>query len=291
MRTEAETLGDVLRAAEERLAAAGVETPKGDAQWLAAAVLGTSRTQLVAHADDPFPNGRRAGFDTMLARRERREPLAYILGTVNFRGLDLEVGPGVLVPRPETEVTAERAIERARERGRRPTVIDVGTGCGAIALAVAVEVPEARVFATELRGAARGWALRNLARTGIRVTLLPGNLLEPLHPSLGGAIDVVVSNPPYIAEEEHAALPDEVRRYEPRDALIAGPTGLEMVVALLEQVRVWLAPGGWLVLEVAPHQAEKVARLLEMVGYDAVTVTKDLAERERVVEARWTGGW
>jgi release factor glutamine methyltransferase len=291
VRAEAETLGDVLRAAEERLAAAGVETPKGDAQWLAAAALGTSRTQLVAHADDPFRNGRRARFDLMLARRERREPLAYILGTVNFRGLDLEVGPGVLVPRPETEVTAERAIERARERGRRPTVIDVGTGCGAIALAVSVEVPEARVFATELRGAARGWALRNLARTGIRVTLLPGNLLEPLHPSLGGAVDVVVSNPPYVAEGEHAALPDEVRRFEPRDALIAGPTGLETVVALLEQVRVWLAPGGWLVLEVAPHQTEKVCRLLGMVGYDEVTVTKDLAGRDRVVEARWTGGW
>lgn len=291
MRARAEALGAVLRDAEDRLDAAGVETPRGEAQWMAAAAIGVSRSHLLAHAGETFPEDRRSRFEEMVTRRTRREPLAYILGTVSFRGIELEVGPGAFVPRPESEVTAGRAIVRARERSRRPTVVDVGTGCGAIAIAVGVEVPEARVFATEIRGAARGWALRNLARTGIGVTLLPGSMLEPLHPSLGGAVDVIVSNPPYVAEEEWAGLPDEVRRFEPRDALIAGPTGLEFVVQLLEQVRAWLAPGGWLVLELAADQMRKVERLLELVGYEDATITPDLAGRERVLEARWGGGW
>jgi release factor glutamine methyltransferase len=292
VRAAAESLADALRAAEQRLAAAGVETPRGDAQWMAAAVLGMSRSDLLAHADEVFPEERRERFEALVIRRERREPLGYILGTINFRGLELEVGPGVFVPRPETETTAERAIVHAGEATRRrPNVVDVGTGCGAIALSVAAEVPQSNVFATEVRGAARGWTLRNLARTGLRVTLLPGDLMEPLHPALGGGVDVIVCNPPYVSETEWSSLPDEVRRFEPRDALIAGPTGLEVVIDLVEQARVWMAPAGWLVFEVAPHQASKVARLLSMVGYGEVRVTPDLAGRDRVVEGRWTGPW
>jgi release factor glutamine methyltransferase len=209
------------------------------------------------------------------------------LGTVVFRGLELEVGAGCLVPRPETEVVAGRAIARASGLGRRATVVDVGTGCGPIALSLAAEVPDARVFATERSGAARGWCLRNLARTGLRVTLLPGDLFEPLHPALGGAVDVVVSNPPYIREDEYDTLPDEVRRYEPREALVAGPEGLDAVMRILEEVPRWLAIGGWLVLEVASEQAERVAKLVEMIGYTDPIVTSDLAGRPRAVEARW----
>ena len=226
-------------------------------------------------------------FSKMVARRARREPLAYIVGTVVFRGLELEVGAGCLVPRPETEITAERAIARARDAATRQTVVDVGTGCGAIALSLAAEVPEARIFATEAMGAARGWALRNLARTGLRCTLLPGSLMRPLHPALGGGVDVVVSNPPYVSEEEWEQLEPEVRRYEPREAVVGGETGLEIILELLEQVRMWLAPGGWLVIEIADTQAERVSRLLGILGYRDVSVTKDLAGRDRVVEARW----
>ena len=292
MQAAAGSLADALKSAEQRLAAAGVETPRGDAQWMAALVLGTSRSALLAHSDETFPEDRRPRFEELVGRRERREPLGYILGTVNFRGLELEVGPGVFVPRPETETTADRAIAHARSSSRRrPNVVDVGTGCGAIALSVAAEVPQSNVFATEVRGAARGWALRNLARTALRVTLLPGELLEPLHPALGGGVDVIVCNPPYVSEGEWGSLPDEVRRFEPRDALIAGPTGLEVVIDLVEQARVWMAPGGWLVLEVAPHQTAKVARLLSMVGYGDVRVMQDLAGRDRVVEGRWAGPW
>lgn len=285
----AATIADALRSSAERLAAAGVSSPRVDAEWIAATALGVGRAVLLGRAAEEFPDDTLERFEQMVARRARREPLGYVCGSVGFRGLELECGPGSLVPRPETEVTAGRVIEHARGRTQRPTVVDVGTGCGAIALSVAAEVPGARVFATERHGAARGWALRNLARTGLRVTLLPGDLMEPLHPALGGCVDIVVSNPPYVAESEVDSLPDEVRRYEPREALVAGPTGLEVVLDLLEEVRLWLAPGGWLVLEVAPHQADRVVRLLSTIGYDQITVTPDLAGLERVVEGRWVG--
>jgi release factor glutamine methyltransferase len=244
---------------------------------------------VLAHLGDEMPADVTERLTAMTARRARREPLAYIVGTVVFRGLELEVGPGCLVPRPETETTAARAIARANERGTRPTVVDVGTGCGAIALSMAAEVPQARIFATEVLGAARGWALRNFARTGLRCTLLPGSLLRALHPALGGGVDIVVSNPPYVSEEEWETLEPEVRRFEPKEAVVGGETGLEVILELLEQVRMWLAPGGWLVIEIAESQGDRVARLLGILGYRDVTVTKDLAGRDRVVEARWVG--
>lgn len=286
---EITTIGELLRVAEGMLQAAGVETPKGDAQWIAAEVLGCSRAALLAHAGDEPGDSHQERILELVSRRALREPLAYVLGTANFRGLALEVGSGCLVPRPETEITAERAIWHARERGLRPTVVDVGTGCGAIALAIAAEVPNARVFATEASASARGWALRNLARTGLRVTLLPGDLLDPLHPALGGAVDVIASNPPYLRDDEWDGLQDEIRRYEPREALVGGEDGLAVVIRLLEDVTRWLTPGGWLVLELAADQTERVAKLLGVIGYDSVRVTPDLAGRDRVVEGRWIG--
>jgi len=283
------TIGDEIDAAAKIFADAGIDTARNDAEWIATAALGKRRGDLHAHIGDPVPADTAERFKKMVARRARREPLAYIVGSVVFRGLELEVGAGCLVPRPETEVTAERAIAHARDGSRRPTVVDVGTGCGAIALSLAAEVPEARIFATEAMGAARGWALRNLARTGLRCTLLPGSLMSPLHPALGGGVDVVVSNPPYVSEEEWETLEPEVRRFEPKEAVVGGETGLEIILELLEQVRMWLAPGGWLVIEIAESQGERVSRLLGILGYRDVTVTKDLAGRDRVVEARWVG--
>ena len=282
-------IAEELARAEQALADAGVETARHDAEWILATALGRRRGALVETSGEGFPDGTLPVFHEMIARRVKREPLAYVIGTVGFRGLELEVGPGVLVPRPETEITAERAIVRARARGTRPTVVDVGAGCGAIALALAVELPNARIFATESSGAARGWALRNLARTGLRCTLLPGDLMSPLHPALGGAVDVVVSNPPYVPEDEWNGLEDEVRLFEPKDAVVGGPTGLEVILELLEQVRMWLSPGGAIVIEIAPSQAGKVGRLLEIIGYEDVVATKDLAGRDRVVEATWRG--
>ncbi len=282
------TIGDALRAAERVLEMAGCETPVGDAQWIAAHVLGVSRAALFTDADGGFPEDKREPFEHLVARRARREPLAYVVGTMVFRGLELEVGPGVLVPRPETEVTAGRAIDLARDRARA-TVVDVGTGSGAIALSVAAEVPTARVFATEASAAARAWALRNLARTALRVTLLPGDLLDPLHPALGGAVDVIVSNPPYVADQEWDGLQPEIRENEPRDAVLGGPDGLDVLMTLLETAPRWLAIGGWLIVELAEAQTARVAKLLRVIGYSDVAVTADMAGRDRVVEGRWMG--
>lgn len=284
------TIGSEVEAAATVLAEAGIETPRVDAEWIAAAAIGGRRSLIASLANHPFPDGTDERFEEMVARRAKREPLGYVIGTVVFRGLELEVGPGCLVPRPETETTVERAIARAREVAGRPTVVDVGTGCGAIALSLAAEVPEARIFATEIHGAARGWALRNLARTGLRCTLLPGDLLSPLHPALGNGVDIVVSNPPYVPDADWESLAPEIRHFEPRDAILGGPTGLEITLELLEQARMWLAVGGWCVLEIYEDSAGRVARLMEIIGYDEVLVTKDLAGRERVVEGRWMGG-
>jgi len=283
------SIGDEIDTAAKTFADAGIDSARNDAEWVAAAALGRRRSEVVGHLDAEMPDEAGERFKKMIVRRARREPLAYLVGTVVFRGLELEVGAGCLVPRPETEVTAERAILRARDGSGRPTVVDVGTGCGAIALAMAAEVPDARIFATEAVGAARGWALRNLARTGLRCTLLPGSLMRPLHPALGGGVDVIVSNPPYVSEEEWEHLEPEVRRFEPKEAVVGGETGLEIILELLEQVRMWLAPGGWLVIEIAETQGERVSRLLGILGYRDVAVTKDLAGRDRVVEARWVG--
>lgn len=285
----APTVAELLARAEQALADAGVDTPKGDAQWIAAHVLGVNRTSLLAHPERVVELETAEHLESLVERRAEREPLGYVLGTVNFRGLVMEVGPGVFCPRPETEVTASRAIGRARERGPRPCVVDVCTGSGAIALSVAAEVPNARVFATEASAAARGWALRNLARTGLRVTLLPGDLFDPLHPALGGAVDVIVSNPPYVPQGEWDGLPDEVRRFEPREALVGGADGLDVVMRLIQDAPRWLTHGGWLVMELGEDQAERVAKLLSTIGYDSVEVGPDLAGRERVVEGRWVG--
>ncbi|MHB8512378.1 MAG: peptide chain release factor N(5)-glutamine methyltransferase [Actinomycetota bacterium] len=290
MSTETKTVAELLANAESRLREAGVETPKGDAQWIAAHVLNTSRTMLVAHADAELPVEQAELVESLIERRANREPLGYVIGTVNFRGLVIEVGPGAFVPRPETEITAERAIARARDRGPRPCVVDVGTGWGALALAIAAEVPNARVFATEASPASRGWALRNLARTGLRVTLLPGDLFDPLHPALGGAVDVIVSNPPYVPSSEWDSLEPEVRKHEPRDAIVGGPDGFDVIMRMLSDAPRWLAHGGWLVLEIGESQAERLAKMLDAGGYDSIEIGPDLAGRQRVVEGRWVGG-
>src|SRR3989442_702111 len=136
---------------------------------------------------------------------------------------------------------------------------------------------------------ARAWALRNLARTALRVTLLPGEMLDPLHPALGGAVDVIVSNPPYVRDSEWSSLPPEVRDHEPREAVCGGADGLDVLMLLLEEAPRWLAVGGWLVVELDAEQTSKVAKVLGVIGYTDVSVTPDLAGRERIVEGRWIG--
>jgi release factor glutamine methyltransferase len=230
----------------------------------------------------------------LLARRLAGEPLQYVLGSWSFRTLDLFVDRRVLIPRPETEVVAGAAIaelERMRadpaRRGRRLLAVDLGTGSGAIALSIAAECDAVDVWATDRSTDALAVARSNLAgigRRGTAVRVAAGSWFDALDPALRGQVDLVVSNPPYVGAAEE--LPPEVADHEPRGALVAGPVGTEDLEHLVDGATGWLAPGGSLVLELAPHQAATIAARARLEGFEDVEVVTDLVGRERAVVAR-----
>jgi len=275
------TLGAVLRRANEHLAARGSETPRLDAELLLAHALGRSRIELYTDLDRPLNADELDRYRELVARRSRHEPVAYILGEWGFRRLTLKVDRRALIPRPETEMVVERCLALLRGTAA-PAVIDVGTGSGAIALALADEHPGARVTGIDVSPDAVALARENALRAPAPVELLEHDLLEGLP---GGPYDLVVSNPPYVAAEELAHLMPDVRDWEPHVALV-GEGVTEAVAA--NAIRA-LRPGGWLVLEVGDGQAPETVALLERLGYRDPRVTPDLAGRDRVVEARWPG--
>jgi release factor glutamine methyltransferase len=239
--------------------------------------------------DEPVPQRALPFFDDMVERRAAGEPLQYVLRRWGFRTLDLLVDRRVLIPRPETEVVVEVAIRELRRIDpRRPLVADLGTGSGAIALSIAVEVTGAHVWATDASEDALAIARANLAGLGspaaVRVRLVQGRWFDALPAAFRGQFDVVVSNPPYVGAAEE--LPAEVADWEPYDALVAGATGIEAVSELVDGARQWLAPGGALVVEIAPHQAAEAVRLAGEAGFDEVDVRPDLNGRARVLVAR-----
>ena len=257
--------------------------PEVEARWLVEDVSGLERSRWgeTATADG------RARLGALAERRLAGEPLQYVLGHWSFRGLDLQVDPRVLIPRPETEVVAGLAIAAG---GQGPcTVADLGTGSGALALALAAELPEAEVWATDRSAAALDVARANLAAAGpaaaSRVQFAEGMWYEALPAGLRGRLRVIVSNPPYVTEAEFAGLPAEVRDHEPTVALVSGPTGRESLEALVADGLCWLEPGGTLVLELAPDQAAPMRAAAEAAGYDAVDVHRDLTGRDRVLSA------
>jgi release factor glutamine methyltransferase len=267
------------------LAAAGVPSPRHDAEQLAAYVLGVPRTSLAAvTAVDPDVADRLAA---LLARRATREPLQHLTGTAAFRHVEVAVGPGVFVPRPETEVVVGWAIERATEvasTGRSPLVVDLCTGSGVVALAVATEVPAATIHAVELDEAALGWARRNLVGTPVR--LHAGDAATAL-PELDGTVDVVVSNPPYIPADGRVRDP-EVLAYDPPAALWgSGPDGLDTLRAVARTAARLLRTGGWFVVEHADVQGASVVDVLRTQGgWADVEDHQDLAGRDRYATAR-----
>ena len=272
------TARQALADAERRLAAAGVPTPRVDAQLLLAHVLGTTRSAVLAKLDAPVDGA----FETLLARREAREPLAYVLGEWGFRRLTLHVDRRVLVPRPETEVLVERCLELIHPL-ERPHVLDVGTGSGAIALALADEHAGARLLAIDSSVDALAVAGANAAATGAaeRMELRQHDLSAGL---AVGQFDLVVSNPPYVAPDEIDALEPEVRDWEPRGALVGEHVDLQVA----EAARAALRDGGWLALETAAGRAAALAAELSELGYSEIRSTMDLAGVERVVEGRWS---
>ena len=273
---------DLLAAAAERLRAAGVASPDHDAAELLAHVLGVPLGRL-ALADD-LDAAQQQRYDALLARREQREPLQHLTGTAAFRHVELLVGPGVFVPRPETELLAGWAIEAARAADGTPVVVDLCTGSGAIARAVVDEVPEADVHAVELDPAAHAWAERNLAGTG--VDLRHGDMSTAFE-DLVGTVDVVVCNPPYIPLEAWESVAVEARDHDPHLALFSGQDGLDAMRVLERRAARLLRPGGVVGAEHADVQGESAPAVFRTTGrWRDVADHLDLAGRARFVTAR-----
>jgi len=295
---------DEIALAAARLAEAGVESPRAEAELIAAHVHGVRRTELHAVPDTDFD----ARFWEGVGRRAAREPLQHITARAYFRYLELEVGPGVFVPRPETEVMTGWAIDRLREMDvAEPVVVDLGTGSGAIALAIAQEVPRARVHAVEADPIARGWTQRNLERCAVaapytkgRVSLYGADFTMDLTadftapPGTGGLreleskVDLVISNPPYIPLG--ASVPPEVGEYDPPAALWSGEDGLDAIRGVERAARWLLRPGGIVAVEHgAPQGAAVYWVFCEEAGWRDTRNHKDLARRDRFVTATWPG--
>jgi release factor glutamine methyltransferase len=272
------TTAEALAAGTAYLGARGIETPRLDAELILAQALGLSRLELYTGHDRPLSQGERLAARELLRRRGAREPLAYVLGEWGFRRLSLRTDPRALVPRPETETLVERALALIAGL-ERPRVVDVGTGSGAIALAIASEHPAARVTATDVSSEALSLAAENAARLELELELVHASLLE----SLSGPYDLVVSNPPYVLAEELPGLQPEVRDWEPRQALLAAAQTEELAAS----ARSVLAPGGAIALEIHAEGAAAVVEELGRLGYEPPLVSRDLAGRDRVVEARW----
>jgi release factor glutamine methyltransferase len=278
--------GDLTREATSKLGEALGGNRVQEARWIVERASGYDAGELIVNRDERVGVRGVAFFDQMLARRCAGEPLQYVLGRWAFRTLELYVDGNVLIPRPETELVAGLAIHIALSM-TDPVVVDLGTGSGAIALSVAVEVPTATVWATDVSDDALRIASANLAglgRAGQRVTMTSGSWFDALPDSLRGTVSVVVSNPPYVAESEE--LPADVYNWEPHLALF-GPAddGGEYVRHLIEHAAEWLAPGGALVIEMAPTQTEMAANLAEACGFVGVRIVNDLADKPRALVA------
>ncbi|MGK3953560.1 peptide chain release factor N(5)-glutamine methyltransferase [Microbacterium sp. I2] len=281
------SLSASLQRAAERLAAAGIPDPAVDVELLAGFVLGTGRGGVQAAAlrgaDITADDARR--LEELVTRRATREPLQHITGLAPFRHLELRVGPGVFVPRPETEIVAQLAIDALRAAASpSPIAVDLGTGSGAIALAMATEVPHARVFAAENSVDAFVWTKENFERVGAGNAQLAYIDLAHAFPELDGTVSVVASNPPYVPD---AAIPrdPEVRFYDPPAALYGGADGLD-VVRVLSEVGLRLAhPGGTIVIEHGEWQGEEIRAILTADGWRAASTHPDLTMRDRATTA------
>lgn len=278
------SVAELLTAARDRLADAGIDSPDADARLLLAAAADVEPAQLVIM--DAVPAGAADRYETMLVRRELREPLQHITGVAHFRHLRLRVGPGVFVPRPETELMAGWAIDQLRSAApqRVPVAVDLGTGSGAIAASMADEAPAAYVHATESSERAAEWATLNLTGTGVdlRVQDMAGAFAD-----LDNTVDVVACNPPYVPLTAWESVQPEARDHDPEPALFSGADGLDAIRALTGVAARLLRPGGWVCCEHAEVQSEAVVALFTRHGsFEQVRDHRDYNERPRFVTAR-----
>ena len=275
----------LLRWTTQHFGAQGIETPRLDAECLLAHALGADRLRLYLDFDKPVEPAERAVFRELVRRRaSERIPVSQLTGSREFWSLPLEVTSDVLTPRPETETLVAAALEFLAQAEGEVRVLDLGTGSGAIALALAREREKARLIATDVSEQALSVARRNALALGLaaRVVFAWGSLFEPVR---GERFDLIVSNPPYLAEHESKALPPELA-HEPPGALFGGADGYRVLRPLVAQAPEHLRPGGALAVEVAPAQAETVAALCMQAGLGCIAIARDLAGRPRVVSAR-----
>lgn len=284
-------LKDALTSAVDRLTAAQVGSPRLNAELLLMFTLGCDRAYLFAHPERQLTTEEQARLDDSLSQRARGIPAQYITGHQEFWGMDLIVSPAVLIPRPETEHVIETVLQLANKTDRDqpsspgiPTrIVDVGTGSGCIAFALAKELAHAEIHATDISAGALEVAHANAARHQFesRIHFHQTDLLQGLDP---GSFDFVVSNPPYVEESEEDEVQLEVRKFEPRNAVFAGPTGLEVIERLIPQAHATLRPGGWLVIEISGSIVDGVKRLFS--GWQEVQITNDLRGIPRVAFAQ-----
>jgi release factor glutamine methyltransferase len=277
--TERLTVGEVVRRTAQYFVNAGSSSPRLDADLVIAHALGMTRLQLYMEFDRPLSTAELAAARELVARRGRREPLAYIVGRRAFRRLELDVSPSVLVPRPETEILVEWALEAA---GPDAAVLDWGTGSGAIALALADERPDLVISASDASEPALAVARANAERLGLKVAWICSDGFSAL---AGATFDLVVTNPPYLSDAELEAAPAELG-FEPRMALAGGPRGDEVIAGLASEVGAYLRPGGVLLCEVGETQAAAVAACFVAAGLVDPQFREDLAGITRVVSAR-----
>ncbi|MDZ4163895.1 MAG: peptide chain release factor N(5)-glutamine methyltransferase [Smithellaceae bacterium] len=258
-------------------------TPRLDAEVLLSHFLNIDRLVLITEPQRPLTDDEVRDFSFWVERRALGEPVAYITGRKEFWSLPFEVNRDVLIPRPETEILVEETLKEAAGR-EDIRILDLGTGSGAIAVALAHELKNARLVATDISHAALMTAERNARTNGVadRITFLPGDLFSPVD----GSFDIIVSNPPYIAEEDFPLLPVGVKGYEPSSALLAGPDGTGVLRRIIEAAPTFLNPGGSLLLEIGARQREEVARLLGRAGFMEPVFRRDYAGHWRVARAR-----
>jgi release factor glutamine methyltransferase len=289
---ESLTIAEALRAAATRLRVAGLQEPRREAGTLLAYMLGRDRAFLITHADDVLTEAQASDFRACVERRAAGEPFQYIAGRQEFYGLEFEVGPAVLIPRPETELLVEEALKLLKGTDA-PLLCDVGTGSGCIAVTLLHERRDARGFALDVSSAALAVAARNAARHGVeeRLRLLVSDCFDALGDGEheGIRFDLVASNPPYIAESDLEGLQKEVREHEPRVALTPGGDGLSIIRRLVAEAPAFLKTGGHLLIEIGFEQHEQVASLIDPAVWTLLGIHRDLQGIPRTVALRLGG--
>ena len=292
MSPKAWAIKDLLKVSCDYLKKKQIDSPRLTAEVLLAHQLGSDRVNLYLNLDQPLTEKEVSGYRALIRRRLQYEPLQYITGIQEFWSIDFLVDPRVLIPRPETELLVTHALRllkpAAESEKQEPKILDLGTGCGTLAVSLAKEVPNAQIWATDNSHGALELARLNAQKHGVsdRIQFKEGDLWEPLM-NLGITFDIILSNPPYVASEEYNDLPPEVRDYEPRSALVGGDGGTYYIERIITEAPPYMKPKAWIMLEMAPDQTEKTLGLVEQTeGYGEKTRIRDYSRLYRIVMAQ-----